>query len=116
MLELERRFAFRREDGQSIVEYGMLIATGALAVVVAMLFLAGSVDHLFRSGGAGPGIFKPPVAACDPSYEGACVPPGPPYLTCGDLTALGVPLPVTVVGSDPHGLDPDGDGLGCNGT
>jgi micrococcal nuclease len=51
--------------------------------------------------------------ACDPSYDGVCIPPGPPDLDCADLETNGIPVPVTVVGDDPHDLDPDGDGLGC---
>jgi micrococcal nuclease len=50
---------------------------------------------------------------CDPNYSGGCVPPYPPDVDCADLRALGIPLPVRVVGQDPHRLDGDGDGLGC---
>jgi micrococcal nuclease len=50
---------------------------------------------------------------CDPNYAGACVPPYPPDLDCSDLRALGLPLPVRVVGGDPHRLDGDHDGYGC---
>ena len=50
---------------------------------------------------------------CDPSYTGGCVPPYPPDLDCADVRALGIRTPVRVVGSDPHRLDGDGDGLGC---
>ncbi len=32
---------------------------------------------------------------------------------CRPLTAFGIPLPVRVVGEDPHHLDGDGDGLAC---
>ena len=55
-----------------------------------------------------------PAAAgrCDPNYAGGCVPPYPPDLDCADIRALGI-APVRVVGSDPHRLDGDGDGLGC---
>jgi len=49
---------------------------------------------------------------CDPSYVGACIPPPPPDLDCADIRAMGV-APVRVVGSDPHHLDRDGDGWGC---
>jgi micrococcal nuclease len=51
--------------------------------------------------------------ACDPDYAGACVPPPPPDLDCAGLRALGLALPVRVVGSDPHHLDGDHDGWGC---
>ena len=51
--------------------------------------------------------------ACDPGYTGGCVPPYPPDLDCADIRTRGIPTPVRIVGSDPHGLDGDGDGLGC---
>jgi endonuclease YncB( thermonuclease family) len=54
----------------------------------------------------------PPRGNCDPNYAGGCVPPYPPDVDCADIRALGI-APVRVVGSDPHGLDGDGDGLGC---
>jgi uncharacterized membrane protein YgcG len=46
-------------------------------------------------------------AACHPSYD-PCVPPGPPDLDCPDVGG-----PVSVSGDDPHGLDRDRDGMGC---
>ena len=101
------------DDGQGTVEYELLIALGALLVIAAMLLLVRGTDHLLRSAAPAKPVFKPPVAHCDASYAGVCIPPAPPDLECADLAALGIPVPVTVVGSDPHGLDPDGDGLGC---
>jgi endonuclease YncB( thermonuclease family) len=50
---------------------------------------------------------------CDSGYPGGCAPPYPPDLDCDEIKALGIPTPVRVVGADPHGLDGDGDGLGC---
>jgi endonuclease YncB( thermonuclease family) len=50
---------------------------------------------------------------CDPNYAGGCVPPYPPDVDCADLRARGIPTPVRIVGADPHNLDGDGDGLGC---
>lgn len=47
---------------------------------------------------------------CDPAYRGACVPPYPPDVQCGDVRRV-----VTVVGPDPHRLDGDGNGVGCEG-
>jgi micrococcal nuclease len=55
---------------------------------------------------------QPAAGGCDPSYAGACVPPPPPDLDCADIRALGI-APVRVVGSDPHRLDGDHDGWGC---
>jgi Flp pilus assembly pilin Flp len=109
----------RAEAGQALAEYELLIALGALLVIVAMLFLAGKADRVIRGAGESTStsqpVFAPPAAVqCDGSYEGACVPPPPPDLDCADLTGMGIPLPVSLVGSkDPHHLDPDGDGLGC---
>lgn len=45
---------------------------------------------------------------CEPGYD-PCVPLYPPDLDCADVG------PVTVTGSDPHGLDRDGDGVACGG-
>jgi micrococcal nuclease len=53
-----------------------------------------------------------PRGSCDPNYTGACVPPYPPDLDCKDIRALGL-APVRSIGSDPHRLDGDGDGWGC---
>ena len=48
---------------------------------------------------------------CDPNYAGACVPPYPPDVDCGDLAAKRF----RVVGRDVHHLDGDGDGVACEG-
>ena len=46
---------------------------------------------------------------CDDSYPGVCIPPYPPDLDCGDIAERDF----AVQGSDPHGFDREGDGLGC---
>jgi Flp pilus assembly pilin Flp len=109
---LDLRTRLRAQEGQSIVEYGLMIAAGAIVVIAAMLFMAGSVDKLFRKTGEAH-VFRPPVVVCDSSYDGACIPPAPPDLDCDDLEEMGVPLPVRIVGGDPHDLDENGDGFGC---
>jgi endonuclease YncB( thermonuclease family) len=48
-----------------------------------------------------------PAAGCDPGYK-PCVPLYPPDLDCADVGG-----PIMVTGSDPHGLDRDGDGVAC---
>lgn len=48
-----------------------------------------------------------PVADCEPGYD-PCVPPFPPDVNCPDVDG-----PLAVTGSDPHGLDADGDGVAC---
>ncbi len=44
---------------------------------------------------------------CEAGYS-PCVPKYPPDLNCADIGQQ-----VEVTGSDPHGLDRDGDGVGC---
>jgi endonuclease YncB( thermonuclease family) len=73
----------------------------------------GAIDTGSGSGSTSPQPFVPPRGGCDPNYAGACVPPYPPDLDCQDLRALGLALPVRVVGDDPHRLDGDGDRYGC---
>ena len=65
------------------------------------------------TGRSGPPPKVAPVAGtCDPNYAGGCVPPYPPDVDCDQIRALGI-APVRVTGSDPHRLDGDGDGFGC---
>jgi Flp pilus assembly pilin Flp len=40
-----------REEGQSITEYALIIASIAILLIIAMLFLAGKIDDLFSSTG-----------------------------------------------------------------
>ena len=67
--------------------------------------------------GAGPAPPDPEPAGseCDPNYGGACLDPNSPDYDCEggegdgpDYTGF-----VEVVGDDPHDLDRDGNGLGC---
>ncbi len=48
-----------------------------------------------------------PVSSCASGYS-PCIPPYPPDLDCADVGG-----PIAVTGSDPHGLDRDGDGIAC---
>jgi len=45
---------------------------------------------------------------CDVNYEGGCVPIAAYDLDCGDID-----FRVSVVGTDTHGFDADGDQVGC---
>lgn len=47
------------------------------------------------------------AAQCAPGYD-PCVPPPPPDLDCDDVDG-----PIRVTGSDPHRLDGNNDGIGC---
>jgi len=40
---------FREEDGQGLVEYALIIAVIAIAVIVAMLFLRGQIQNIFSN-------------------------------------------------------------------
>lgn len=62
-------------------------------------FSAGASSGGGGSGGASGG--------CEAGYD-PCVPTYPPDVDCPEVGG-----PVTVTGSDPHGLDADGDGSGC---
>lgn len=51
------------------------------------------------------------AVACDPSYPTICVPQNADPMTCEDIPSI----PFPVLRPDPHGFDPDGDGVGCEG-
>jgi Flp pilus assembly pilin Flp len=110
------RRTLRDQLGQTVAEYAVLIAASAVLLVLAILFVGWKIGGVVGDAGdksSSPGTLTPPAATCDPNYSGACIPPYPPDLDCSDLASLGIDQ-VTIVGSDPHGLDPDGDGIGCN--
>lgn len=50
-----------------------------------------------------------PQPACDAAYPTLCLRPPPPDLDCTDIGARNFP----VLPPDPHGLDGDHDGVGC---
>ena len=53
---------------------------------------------------------QPAGGRCDASYPDVCIPPPPPDLDCADIPYRRF----RVTGSDPHRLDGDRDGIGCN--
>jgi pilus assembly protein Flp/PilA len=40
---------FRDEEGQGLVEYALIIAVIAIAVIVAMIFLRGQIQNIFSN-------------------------------------------------------------------
>ena len=62
----------------------------------------------------------PPIATpvsqgnpgCHPAYPLTCIPAAPPVLTCDQI---GIRNIVVFQHPDPHGLDPDRNGFGCQG-
>ena len=60
-----------RQEGQGLVEYGLIIASIAILLIIAMLFLAGKIDNLFSKTGTSvetPG-HAAPVRPCQLSAE-----------------------------------------------
>jgi len=39
----------KQEDGQGLVEYALIIAVIAIAVIVAMIFLRGQLENIFSN-------------------------------------------------------------------
>ncbi len=46
-MEIQR--FFREDDGQGLVEYALIIAVIAIAVIVAMIFLRGQIQNIFSN-------------------------------------------------------------------
>ena len=110
----------RGEDGQTTVEYALILAALSIAAIVAVVYMSGALRDTFGRATPSPDAqstgtqaFRPPVT-CDTHYIGACIPSPPPDLDCDDLAQLGVTGTVTVGDSDPQHLDADGDGIACN--
>jgi hypothetical protein len=59
-----------------------------------------------------------PEGDCDPNYTGACLTPDSSDYDCAGGSGDGPEYtgPVQSVGSDPYGLDRDGDGLACESS
>jgi Flp pilus assembly pilin Flp len=103
-----------RESGQTTTEYAVIVGAFAILIIAAIVLFRGGVGDLFERSGSETAAFRPPPALCDTHYSGGCVPEYPPDIDCDDLEARGM-TQVTLTGpDDPHGLDPDGDGIGCN--
>ena len=71
-----------------------------------VLSYRGSCSKAGSGGGGGGG------GGCSPAYPDFCIPPPPPDLDCGDPPIAGH-HDFKVLPPDPHGLDGDGDGVGC---
>lgn len=68
----------------------------------------GSSTSSYSSSNSYSGSYPSSGSNCDPNYSGVCIPKDSPDLDCADIGG-----PVRVTGSDHHGLDRDGDGIGC---
>jgi uncharacterized repeat protein (TIGR01451 family) len=64
-------------------------------------------------GGPASPLPPPPAGTCHPSYPSVCIPPPPPDLDCADIPYRDFAAPLDVRDPDPHDLDGDEDGVGC---
>jgi endonuclease YncB( thermonuclease family) len=56
----------------------------------------------------------PPILpVCHASYSTLCIPPPPPKLECSQIPYRSFPVRHDVADPDPHGFDPDKNGVGC---
>jgi pilus assembly protein Flp/PilA len=46
---MDLRQFIRDEDGQGLVEYALIIAVIAIAVILAMVFLRGQIENIFSN-------------------------------------------------------------------
>jgi len=89
-------------------------AVAAFLVVTALAFfgyvgITSRWDDL-RQAFSSPTGSAPGDADCDRSYPDVCIPADGRDLDCTDAK---VPQDIKVEGRDPHGLDPDRNGVGC---
>jgi hypothetical protein len=54
-----------------------------------------------------------PPTNCAPSYPDVCIPPPPPDLDCSQIPYRNFRVIYTVPQPDPHNVDGDRDGIGC---
>jgi endonuclease YncB( thermonuclease family) len=57
----------------------------------------------------------PPLGGCHTSYPDFCIPPPPPDKDCSDFTQKNITVRHDVSNPDPHRLDGNKDGKGCEG-
>jgi hypothetical protein len=89
--------------GSSPVTATLRVVLAALLVTLAVASVGCAGESASRAGG------------CDPSYKGGCLDPTASDYDCAGGSGDGPRYTgrVEVVGSDPFGLDADGDGVGC---
>lgn len=106
----EERIMQEGVNGLKAVAYETIIKCGTpdgARKIVGITLLTPPMDKIIGVGPTCPPLPPPPDDNCDPNYV-ECIPPYPPDLDCADIG-----FSVQSIGSDPHGLDADGDGIGC---
>ena len=103
---------FLGERGASAVEYALLVALVAMAIVGTVYVLGARLTFAFE--GAAHSVATPaPAPAPPPPAPGPVAPPGVDYEDCDAVRAAGAdPIHVGDPGYSLE-LDPDGDGVGC---
>ena len=96
------------------VNYFVLFSIMLAAVVILAAVGAALVEA--SAGDVAPAAFAPfvvgnrPPSECSPAYPTVCLPPPPPDINCPQLLPL---VNIPTLPPDPHGLDADKDGIGC---
>lgn len=79
------------------------VSIGAISISVAIVLAYSLVGAQLNYVGASSD------GNCDPSYPEVCIASPPPDLDCDEVPYNNI----QVIGSDPHGFDREGDGIGC---
>lgn len=96
-----------------------ITTAAAVAVVILtslLLFNAPAQVRLAHAGDVAPAAFVPfvvgnrPPSECSPYYPTICLLPPPPDINCPQLFPM---VNIPTLPPDPHGLDADNDGIGC---
>lgn len=83
--------------------------------LLVLLLIVAAMSGAGSSAAEGSAVFVPfvaggrPAGECDPSYPTICLPSPPPDLNCPQIPYNDFP----VLPPDPHRLDADEDGIGC---
>ena len=87
------------------------LAAGIIALVFAALASVGAAVSPSGTPAATGSTALLPV--CHPSYPTVCIPPPPPDLECSQIPYRQFTVRHDVANPDPHGFDPDHNGVGC---
>lgn len=92
---------------------GDWLAISVLAVFTALGSVnAGQFVLSFSQWLTSPTADESTATNCHPAYPDVCIPSPPPDLDCAQVRRMGY-RNIRVLAPDPHGLDRDGDGTGC---
>ena len=93
-----------------------LVALALITLAAVVIFNAADRVQLASAGDVAPAAFVPlvvgnrPPSECSPAYPTICLLPPPPNINCPQLLPM---VNIPTLPPDPHGLDADKDGIGC---